>query len=323
MAGYQGRRRIVAACLAGAVPASLVAGNMPEGGYVPETGPIPALHVTLREDHASRRRLLRAQQEMCVEQTTLYQEQARRNPDLYQTLERAMREAYPDFSLDRAVQPVKDWSRVAVVRTEEYFDGPRYARYRYWKTYRIAEDGTCRLLERKRAAAEIDDGRTRYFVDFTARKAQAVPGPGPAADAARARLGASAQTMPGTWRHLSRHLIAAPRNLARRLRDGFEMQGRELVVPREWCDRITFKGDRSAMVCLWSRARVYPGPVERPVVLWWQRRVGPDTDTGKAVAVRRLARIPDAMFKIPPDVVIVPRRKRGNSPGNPVKGAAP
>lgn len=258
-----------------------------------------------------------------MEQTTLYQEQARRNPELYETLEQAMREAYPEFRLNRLVQPVKDWSRVAVVRTEEYFDGPRYARYRYWKTYRIAGDGTCRLLERKHAAAEIDDGRTRYFVDLAARQAQAVPSPGRAAEGTRERLADSAQNMPGMWRRMFRGMFPAPGDLARHMRDGFEMRGRELVVSREWCDRISLKGDRSTMVCLWSRSHVYPGPSERPVVLWWERRVGPDVNTGRAVRVRRLARVPDEIFRLPGDVVVNRPRKTANTPGPGAGGTTP
>jgi len=269
--------------------------------YTPETGPIPALHITRVMNNEPQKRVLQEHQNMCLVQVNLYREQAAGNADMKAFIERMARDEWPDFSLDRALEAVEDWSKIGQVRTEEYFDGPRYARYVHRTDYTVATDGSCKLLEQKQVIADIDDGVHRYRIDLVRKQGTRSPSPALAEKNGQLEIDSLTDTT-------DRMLLSIARSYAQGARDNGANPSELLEHPvtkervaGEWCDRMVVK-DSGAMICLWSRSPVYPGAVARPVVLWSQNRVGTDTAEDKATSVRRLEHVPDEFFTPPADV---------------------
>jgi hypothetical protein len=257
----------------------------------------PSLHIVREGQNISELRVVKLLRSQCVMERNMFHDMHQRQPSTWAIMLQDMQRKRPGYDPERALAPEPDWSKVAVVRDEEYFDGDRYALYREGARYKLVPDGSCDLKAEPGRTADIDDGVHRYVVNIT--RGQGNKGPSAVVTQAQARgemqrtlsqnpavVGALAGFGPG---------IVDAAAVAKGL---LKVVGRDTVMG-ERCDYLALGADKGTAVCFWSVMHTYPAQVPRSVVLKAKVRFGADENISQAVVFERAAKIDPKVF-VPP-----------------------
>jgi len=262
----------------------------------------PSLHIIREGLNISELRTIKLLRSQCAMERNMFHDMRQRQPSTWAIVQQDMLRKRPGYDPDRALAPEPDWSKVAVVREEEYFDSDRYALYREGAHYKLVPDGSCDLKADPDRTANIDDGVHRYVVNIT--RGQGSKGPSAVVTQARAQgemqrtlsqnpaaVGALAGNGPG---------MVDAATVAKGL---LKVVGQDTVLG-ERCDYLALGADKGTAVCFWSVMHTYPAQVPRSVVLKAKIRFGADENISQAVVFERAVKIDPKVF-VPPSGIVL------------------
>jgi hypothetical protein len=262
----------------------------------------PSLHIVREGQNISELRAVKLLRSQCVMERNMFHDMRQRQPSTWAIVQQDMQRKRPGYDPERALAPEPDWSKVAVAREAEYFDGDRYALYREGAHYKLVPDGSCDLKAEPGRTADIDDGVHRYVINFI--RGQGSKGPSAVVTQARAQgemqrtlsqnpaaVGALAGFGPG---------IADAAAVAKGL---LKVVGQDTVLG-ERCDYLALGADKGTAVCFWSVMHTYPAQVPRSVVLKAKVRFGADENISQAVVFVRAASIDPKVFAPPGGIAL-------------------
>jgi len=241
------------------------------------------VHMIREGQNVSQLRLLKQGREQCVDEKQMLEETRRTNPQLWSVMEKDMRKKRRNFDITTPTASEPVWSRIAVEREEEFFQGERYARIKSGARYKIAKDGSCKVIVEESKKAELDDGTYRYELNLVKRT--------------------------GTKHNSSGGLRS---RLPSPVTDGaiLKVVGHDTVAG-EVCDYLAASSAQRIKTCYWATMHHYPGSQERPVILKAIVPVGKDKNTVQAILFDRPARIDSSVFVPAKDIAIKDRSRRG------------
>jgi hypothetical protein len=257
----------------------------------------PSLHIIREGQNISEQRAVKLLRSQCVTERNMFHDMRQRQPSTWAIVQQDMQRKRPGYDPERALAPEPDWSKVAVVQEEEYFDGDRYALYREGAHYKLVPDGSCVLKAEPSRTADIDDGVNRYIINIT--RGQGTKGPSAVVTQVRAQgemqrtlsqnpatVGALAGFGPG--------LVDA----AAVAKGQLKVVGQDTVLG-ERCDYLALGANTGTAVCFWSVMHSYPAQVPRSIVLKAKVRFGADENISQAVVFERAAKFDSKVF-VPP-----------------------
>lgn len=262
----------------------------------------PTLHIVHEGQNISELRMIKQLRVQCVTEKNLYLDMRQRQPSTWSVVEHDMRKSRPDYDLQKALAPEPDWSKLAIVRDEEYFDGDRYAEYRESTRYKIVPDGSCELKAEPIRTADIDDGVNHYVVNITRGKGSKSP-------SAIIKQAHAKEQMQAQQAGLSAALAGFVPGLA----DAAVVASGQLkvvsqdTVAGERCDYLALSAGKGAQICYWSRMHTYPAKVPRSLVLKSKVRIGADENLTEAVVFDQTAKIDPKVFAPPNGVTLQER----------------
>lgn len=253
---------------------------------------VPAVHLVRERVNLGQRRLVRMQRRQCLDERKNLSRIRRESPEAWS----GFSQARPGYDPDRPLAADPEWSSVAVDREEEFFDHHRYALYRHGYEYGIARNGSCALTVRARESREIDDGVYAWSVDVVEKTISRTMSQARRNKRIDSERQAGLDSLPGSREMVARLLAQAGLFDAIGVAgEAFRRKGSMIIAgqPAE----CMVMGEQE--LCYWQRLPMYPGAVERPVIL---RSVVVFAGSRNVAAVNRfrvLANIPASVFKLP------------------------
>jgi hypothetical protein len=267
----------------------------------------PSIHIVHETANVSARQVIKLQYDNCVKAKNTYLHIRSTNPQTWAISEADLRRKNPDFSLDRALAPEPDWSKLYSERDQEYFDGERYALYKTHEHYKIIDDGSCRLKIGTQEHASIDDGVFRYELDLSRQKGTKYPRASAVGAAGREQLRAALQNNPALAQAMGDAVIqSGVPQAAQVLKPNTTGTGR---VAGQTCDYVSTPMTGNAKTCFWSTMHEYPATTSRPIILKSIVPIGKDQNTRQAVLFESNTVISPAVFAVPAGISIQDRSR--------------
>lgn len=265
----------------------------------------PSLHIVREGQNVSALRMIKLLRSQCVTEKNMFRETRQRQPSIWPSVLQDLRKERPQYDLDRALASEPDWSKMAVARDEEYFDGDRYARYRESTHYEIVPDGSCSFRAEVTRTADIDDGVNHYAINITRGTGNKSPSTIVKQAQARERMQLTVAQHP----ELGAALAGSAPGLADAAvvaRGQMQVVGHDTVAGAR-CDYLALTAGKGAEVCYWSAMHTYPSKVPRSIVLKSKVRFGADENVSQAVVFETAAKIDPKVF-VPPSGVTLRER---------------
>lgn len=235
----------------------------------------PSVHLVREGQNASQVKILKHAHEQCISEKRMHLETRSTKPQLWAVMEQDMKRKRRHYDITRPAAEEPDWSKVAVQRDEEYFQGEKYARLADSSRYKVADDGSCALLAEKTKKMEIDDGENRFDLDL-------VKGTG----TRRPSSVSLHQRLPPPRKDKTGHVTGQD------------------TVAGERCDYLATPKTQRTKLCYWSKMHHYASVMRRPVILKSIVAVGQDANTEQAVLFEQPVRIDDNVFQPPKGIAI-------------------
>lgn len=271
---------------------------------------VRGIHITRQGQNKSQVSVLKLARDQCLQERSLYADIKRTQPQVWAMTEKDMKIKRPNYDLQRTPAAEPDWSKVAIEREDEYFDGDKHAVIQEKSDYKIADDGSCALRTEPMKTSDLDDGTYRYILNLT--KGTGTKHNSPQVVRARGRrLQRDArQDTPGLDEALaSMAMQAGVADAARAGADIGKVTGHAMVAGQK-CDYVASGLGDGAQLCYWSRMHHYPGLLRRPVVLQSTVVLGGETNSKQAILFETLPRIDSNIFVPPKDITIKDRARR-------------
>ena len=267
--------------------------------------PPPTLHIVLEGQNTSELRLIKQLRRQCITERNLYQDMRRRQPSTWAVVQQDLRRKRPGFDPDRALAPEPDWSKMAIVREEEFFDGERYAQYKSTDNITIVEDGSCRLNVEKKENARIDDGAFGYQLNLTQKRGTKYPRSSTVREIGQANLSNALRNNPGLAAATGDTLLKSGAPQAATVLKP-TASGTDSVLGQS-CDYFSAPSTGNAMICYWSTMHEYPSSTPRPIILKAVVPFGKDQNIQQAVLFETGKSIPSSVFRPPTGIAIQDR----------------
>ncbi len=258
---------------------------------------LPTLHIHRKTTDEHKSLQPKLNWDTCVENIELYIISKNSSPKQWRKREQEIRKKQPNFKLNRGISTEPDWGAITSNIEDEYFSGDQYALYKKGSSYKIINDGSCKLVQTDYHTAVIDDGKFKYYIDYINKTADKT--------ISQLIIEKGVQAM-------NKMLESANKNQQttnEKTKTNITLiAGTESVIG-EPCE-YTFNDDRSDIRhCYWKTMHQYPSYIKRNIILKTTKQLdNKQSFFGKAISVATLFEknidLSEKVFSVPSNITV-------------------
>ncbi len=284
---------------------------------------LPTIHIRRKDVGTKLTTPLKLNWDLCVSTINSYLSFQKQNPAYWANQEKSIREGQPDFDLNRGLIAEPKWSKLIQNIEDEYFSGDKYAIYKKGSHYTVSQNGSCKLIKTDYDTADIDDGESRYSINFKKKTAYK-----------SISAVALQKEVDGMYKNMADENPLMMQAMGKMLgtamlgKEGSAQQQQSLAalselteltkvagtesVAGETCEYTKMGVQTGVKICYWKTMHEYPSYIKREIVLKTSINLGKKSKpfffgkaTNVAILFEKDIKLKDSIFSIPSNIRII------------------